>query len=207
MTARTPRRDQWGPGTRLSFPMLRAAMYFCIPVLISLVLAAGIITAIGSAPWAGVSPVAYTRVAQGDASARSHYTPTTAPSTSTTTTSPLAASVPPSTVPTSSGANTPTTVPYVAPTPPVATPPATSSATPGDPWYPVAICEEGGNDDPNYGYYGIQEWNGYDGYVSAGAAPIGVQQAWGYANNGGPPSWPGEYDANGNVSCAEYHGW
>ena len=42
----------------------------------------------------------------------------------------------------------------------------------------VAACEEGGADDPNYGYYGIKEWNGYDGYSSAGSAPMSVQQQW-----------------------------
>ena len=45
-------------------------------------------------------------------------------------------------------------------------------------WMPTAICEEGGRDDPYAGYFGILEWNGFDGYPTAGSAPLSVQLAW-----------------------------
>ena len=35
-------------------------------------------------------------------------------------------------------------------------------------WLATAICEEGGRDDPTSGYFGIKEWNGFDGYPTAG---------------------------------------
>ena len=45
-------------------------------------------------------------------------------------------------------------------------------------WQATAICEEGGRDDPHAGYFGILEWNGFDGYPTAGSAPLSVQLAW-----------------------------
>jgi hypothetical protein len=68
--------------------------------------------------------------------------------------------------------------------------PAASSVDSGS-WAAVAMCEEGGNDDPNYGYYGIKEWNGFDGYSSAGAAPQSVQLEWEQENVGSPPDESG----------------
>ncbi len=59
-------------------------------------------------------------------------------------------------------------------------------------WLPTAICEEGGRDDPNAGYFGIKEWNGFDGYATAGSAPLSVQLAWEAKYIGGPPDAPGQ---------------
>jgi hypothetical protein len=59
-------------------------------------------------------------------------------------------------------------------------------------WMPTAICEEGGNDNPYAGYFGILEWNGFDGYPTAGSAPASVQLAWEAAHGQGPPDAPGE---------------
>jgi hypothetical protein len=59
-------------------------------------------------------------------------------------------------------------------------------------WLPTAICEEGGRDDPNAGYFGIKEWNGFDGYPTAGSAPLSVQLAWEARYIGGPPDAPGQ---------------
>jgi hypothetical protein len=59
-------------------------------------------------------------------------------------------------------------------------------------WMPTAICEEGGNDNPYAGYFGILEWNGFDGYPTAGSAPASVQLAWEAAHGQGPPDGPGE---------------
>jgi hypothetical protein len=73
---------------------------------------------------------------------------------------------------------------------PVSQPVAASSVNSGS-WAAVAMCEEGGNDDPNYGYYGIKEWNGFDGYPSAGAAPQSVQLEWEQQNVGSPPDESG----------------
>jgi hypothetical protein len=58
-------------------------------------------------------------------------------------------------------------------------------------WLPTAICEEGGRDDPDSGYFGIKEWNGFDGYPTAGSAPLSVQLAWEAKYIGGPPDAPG----------------
>jgi hypothetical protein len=58
-------------------------------------------------------------------------------------------------------------------------------------WQATAICEEGGRDDPNYGYFGIKEWNGFGGYASAGSAPLSVQLAWESAHGISPPDAPG----------------
>jgi hypothetical protein len=73
---------------------------------------------------------------------------------------------------------------------PVSQPVAASGANTGG-WAAVAMCEEGGNDDPNYGYYGIKEWNGYDGYPTAGSAPQSVQLQWEEQNVGSPPDESG----------------
>jgi hypothetical protein len=59
-------------------------------------------------------------------------------------------------------------------------------------WMPTAMCEEGGRNDPNAGYFGILEWNHFDGYPTAGSAPISVQLAWEAAHGQGPPDGPGE---------------
>ena len=59
-------------------------------------------------------------------------------------------------------------------------------------WVPTAMCEEGMRDDPNYGYFGIQEWNGFGGYSNAGAAPLSVQLQWEYTYQHYPPDAPGQ---------------
>jgi hypothetical protein len=59
-------------------------------------------------------------------------------------------------------------------------------------WVATAICEEGGRDDSNYGYFGIKAWDGFDGYPRAGAAPLSVQLAWEAAHGQGPPDAPGQ---------------
>jgi Tfp pilus assembly protein FimV len=62
-------------------------------------------------------------------------------------------------------------------------------------WAATATCEEGGRNDPNYGYFGIKEWNGFDGYATAGSAPLSVQLAWEAAHGQGPPDAPGQCHA------------
>jgi len=62
-------------------------------------------------------------------------------------------------------------------------------------WMATAICEEGGRNDPNYGYFGIKEWNGFGGYPRAGAAPLSVQLGWEAAHGQGPPDAPGRCHA------------
>jgi hypothetical protein len=62
-------------------------------------------------------------------------------------------------------------------------------------WVATAICEEGGRDDPNYGYFGIKAWGGFDGYPRAGAAPLSVQLAWEARYIGSPPDAPGRCHA------------
>ena len=59
-------------------------------------------------------------------------------------------------------------------------------------WMPTAICEEGGRDDPYAGYFGILAWGGFDGYPTAGSAPLSVQLAWEAAHGQGPPDAPGQ---------------
>ena len=59
-------------------------------------------------------------------------------------------------------------------------------------WLPTAICEEGGRNDPTSGYFGIREWHGFEGYPTAGSAPLSVQLAWEARYIGGPPDAPGE---------------
>jgi hypothetical protein len=59
-------------------------------------------------------------------------------------------------------------------------------------WLPTAMCEEGGRNDPTSGYFGIREWHGFDGYPTAGSAPLSVQLAWEARYIGGPPDAPGE---------------
>jgi hypothetical protein len=59
-------------------------------------------------------------------------------------------------------------------------------------WMPTAICEEGGQNNPYAGYFGILEWNGFDGYPTAGSAPASVQLGWEAAHGQGPPDAPGE---------------
>lgn len=59
-------------------------------------------------------------------------------------------------------------------------------------WVPTAICEEQGYDDGAYGFFGIQSWNGYGGYSSAGSAPLLVQLGWESAHGQGPPDAPGQ---------------
>ena len=59
-------------------------------------------------------------------------------------------------------------------------------------WMATAICEEGGRNDPYAGYFGILEWNHFDGYPTAGSAPLSVQLAWEARYVGGPPDAPGQ---------------
>jgi hypothetical protein len=59
-------------------------------------------------------------------------------------------------------------------------------------WEATAICEEGGRNDPYAGYFGILEWNGFDGYPTAGSAPLSVQLAWESAHGISPPDAPGQ---------------
>lgn len=58
-------------------------------------------------------------------------------------------------------------------------------------WAAVARCEEGGANNPQYGYYGIKEWNGFDGYPTAGSAPQSVQLQWEQTYVGAPPNESG----------------
>jgi hypothetical protein len=58
-------------------------------------------------------------------------------------------------------------------------------------WAAVAQCEEGGANNPTYGYYGIKEWNGFDGYPTAGSAPQSVQLQWEETYVGEPPNESG----------------
>jgi hypothetical protein len=58
-------------------------------------------------------------------------------------------------------------------------------------WAAVARCEEGGVNNPQYGYYGIKEWNGFDGYPTAGSAPQSVQLQWEQTYVGAPPNESG----------------
>lgn len=58
-------------------------------------------------------------------------------------------------------------------------------------WMATAICEEAGRNDPYAGYFGILEWHHFDGYPTAGSAPLSVQLAWEARYVGGPPDAPG----------------
>ena len=58
-------------------------------------------------------------------------------------------------------------------------------------WVATAVCEEGGRDNPYAGYFGILEWHHFDGYPTAGSAPVSVQLAWEARYVGGPPDAPG----------------
>ena len=71
------------------------------------------------------------------------------------------------------------------------TSPSSYSGIPSD-WWPTALCEEGGRDDPYAGYFGILEWQGFGGYATAGAAPLSVQLGWEAAHGQGPPDAPGQ---------------
>jgi hypothetical protein len=62
-------------------------------------------------------------------------------------------------------------------------------------WVATAICEEGGRNDANYGFFGIKAWNGFHGYPKAGSAPLSVQLAWEAAYIGSPPDAPGQCHA------------
>jgi hypothetical protein len=59
-------------------------------------------------------------------------------------------------------------------------------------WVPTAMCEEEGRNDPYAGYFGILQWQGFDGYPTAGSAPVSVQLAWEAAHGQGPPDAPGQ---------------
>jgi len=50
-------------------------------------------------------------------------------------------------------------------------------ARPSGPWWKVAICEEGGRDNPTYGYLGIypQSWRAYGG---GRYAPVAGRASW-----------------------------
>jgi hypothetical protein len=69
--------------------------------------------------------------------------------------------------------------------------PVTSSGADAASWAAVARCEEGGANNPQYGYYGIKEWNGFDGYPTAGSAPQSVQLQWEETYVGAPPNESG----------------
>ena len=58
-------------------------------------------------------------------------------------------------------------------------------------WMATAICEEDGRNDPYAGYFGILEWHHFEGYPTAGSAPLTVQLAWEARYVGGPPDAPG----------------
>lgn len=101
-----------------------------------------------------------------------------------------------------------------APTPSaVSTPPATTTttvpATSGGSdagWNQVAICEEGGRNDPTYGYFGIytSTWAAYGGTAyspTAGGSSWATQVMIGDKINGGPP-W-----APAGCAAAGYRGW
>lgn len=62
-------------------------------------------------------------------------------------------------------------------------------------WKATAICEEGGRNDPYAGFFGILAWNGFDGYPTAGSAPLSVQLAWEAHYIGAPPDAPGQCHA------------
>ena len=62
-------------------------------------------------------------------------------------------------------------------------------------WQATADCEEGGRNDPYAGYFGILQWHGFDGYPTAGSAPLSVQLAWEAAHGQGPPDAPGRCHA------------
>jgi hypothetical protein len=68
---------------------------------------------------------------------------------------------------------------------------SSSSGMPAE-WAHTAMCEEGGRNDPYAGYFGILEWNHFEGYPTAGSAPLSVQLAWEAKYIGGPPDKPGE---------------
>ena len=70
--------------------------------------------------------------------------------------------------------------------------PAPASTTIPAAWWATAVCEEGGRDDAYAGYFGILEWHDFDGYPTAGSAPLSVQLAWEAQNVGGPPDAPGQ---------------
>jgi len=60
-------------------------------------------------------------------------------------------------------------------------------------WVPTAVCEEQGYDDPVAGYFGIQQWNGYDGIAEAGEASLSDQLAWeASVGQDEPPDAPGQ---------------
>ena len=69
--------------------------------------------------------------------------------------------------------------------------PVASSGGDAASWAAVARCEEGGANNPQYGYYGIKEWNGFDGYPTAGSAPQSVQLQWEQTYVGAPPNESG----------------
>jgi hypothetical protein len=62
-------------------------------------------------------------------------------------------------------------------------------------WQATAMCEEGGRNDPYAGYFGILQWHHFDGYPTAGSAPLSVQLAWEAAHGQGPPDAPGRCHA------------
>jgi hypothetical protein len=59
-------------------------------------------------------------------------------------------------------------------------------------WVATAVCEEGGRNNPYAGYFGILEWHHFEGYPTAGSAPLSVQLAWEAAHGQGPPDAPGQ---------------
>lgn len=70
----------------------------------------------------------------------------------------------------------------------------------------MAICEEGGNNDPTMGYFGIypSTWEEYGGTAyspTAGGSSWDTQVTIGDKINGGPPWAPPDCAAGG------YQGW
>jgi hypothetical protein len=76
---------------------------------------------------------------------------------------------------------------------------------PGDGgWQQVAICEEGGRNDPTYGYFGIMpsSWAAEGMGGTAGDYDWATQVTVGDRINGGGPPW-----APAGCASAGYHGW
>ena len=115
-------------------------------------------------------------------------TPTPSPSATTSTTT-VPAMPPPVT--------TSTVPPTPASSPAVPVPQESSSGEPGDSWWQTAECEESGNNDPTYGYFGIypSTWASYGGTQfapTAGGATYAEQEQVGMAIEGRPPDPTGE---------------
>jgi hypothetical protein len=71
-------------------------------------------------------------------------------------------------------------------------------------WAQVAICEEGGNNNPTYGYFGIlpSSWGFYAGVSTAGQTDWNTQVTRANQLNGGHAPW-----APPNCAAGGYKGW